>query len=37
VQSGRSYRVLDELGVGPAVAYLKIVRNREQSEGENNG
>ena len=37
VKSGRSYRVLDELGVGPAVAYLKIVRNREQGEGENNG
>ena len=37
VKSGRSYRVLEELGVGPAVTYLKIVRNREQGEGENNG
>jgi molybdopterin-containing oxidoreductase family iron-sulfur binding subunit len=37
VKSGRSYRVLDELGVKPEVAYLKIVRNREHSEGENNG
>jgi len=37
VKSGRSYRVLEELGVGPAVTYLKIVRNREQGEEENNG
>lgn len=36
-KSGRSYRVLDELGVGPAVTYLKIVRNREQAEGDRNG
>jgi MoCo/4Fe-4S cofactor protein with predicted Tat translocation signal len=35
-QSGRSYRVLEDLGVGPSVAYLKLVRNRDKGEGETN-
>lgn len=36
-QSSRSYRVLEEFGIGPSVAYLNVVRNREKGEGENHG
>ncbi|HKW99180.1 MAG TPA: Fe-S cluster-containing hydrogenase [Bryobacteraceae bacterium] len=31
----RSYRVLEELNVGPSVHYLKIVRDREEGEKRN--
>jgi Fe-S-cluster-containing dehydrogenase component len=36
-RDGRAYRVLEELSVGPAVRYLKIVRGRTEEEGKKNG
>ena len=34
---GRQYRVLEELNVGPAVRYLKIVRHRAGKGEEQHG
>jgi len=36
-RDGRAYRVLEDLNVGPAVRYLKIVRARTEEEGTHNG
>jgi molybdopterin-containing oxidoreductase family iron-sulfur binding subunit len=36
-RDGRAYRVLEDLNVGPAVSYLKIVRDRAEEKGTHNG
>jgi Fe-S-cluster-containing dehydrogenase component len=36
-RDARQYRVLEDLNVGPAVRYLKIVRNRDEEGDKQNG
>jgi Fe-S-cluster-containing dehydrogenase component len=36
-RDGRAFRVLEDLNVGPAVSYLKIVRDRTEEERTHNG
>ena len=36
-RDARQYRVLEDLNVGPAVRYLKIVRNRTGEGDKHNG
>ncbi|MGE5571357.1 MAG: Fe-S-cluster-containing hydrogenase [Rhodospirillales bacterium] len=36
-RDARQYRVLEELNVGPAVHYLKVIRNRNGKGGQNHG